>query len=178
MVYALSHVSGAHINPAVTLGLWAAGRMPLGEVAPYVASQLGGAAIASLTLRALIAAATLGETIPAVSTGQAFVLEATLTSSLMLVILLVTARADRSAVLPGFAIGGVVALAALLAGPITGGSMNPARSLGPAMAGGQTAGLWIYMTAPFLGALIGVAACRLVRPSWCCSSPLAGTADR
>ena len=169
MIYAVGSVSGAHFNPAVTLGFFAARRLPLRDVAPYVASQCAGAAVASATLRVLFREhATLGATAPAGGVPESFLLEIVVTFFLMFVILGVTSGSKEEGALAGLAIGATVALAALFAGPISGASMNPARSLGPALLSGSFATLWIYLTAPVVGAWLAVAGCRLVREPGCC----------
>ncbi len=168
MVYAVGDVSGAHFNPAVTLGLWLARRLPAREIAPYVASQLSGAFAASLLLRALFSAhETLGATLPAGSDAQSFVLEIVLTFFLMFVILGVTSGSRENA-FAGAAIGATVGLCALFAGPICGASMDPARSLAPALVSGILTSLWIYLLAPFAGSALAVVGCRAVRGGDCC----------
>ena len=170
MIYSVGDVSGAHLNPAVTLGFWASGRMSRREVAPYVVSQSAGALAASLIVRALfLESQTLGATIPAGRASQSFVLEVLLTSILMFVILGVSTGAKEKGLLAGVAVGGAVALGSLLGGPVSGASMNPARSLGPALVSGHVQALWIYLTAPVLGALLAVGGCRCVRDSECCN---------
>lgn len=163
-IYAVGEVSGAHINPAVTLGFWAAGRFPATRVGPYVLAQLAGALAAGALLRALFPeSATLGATVPAGSPTQALVLEAVLTFLLMFVILGVAVGAREVGLLAGVAIGGTVAFEALMGGPITGASMNPARSLGPALVGPEHVDLgaqWLYVVGPVAGALVAVLAYR------------------
>jgi aquaporin NIP len=169
MIHAVGDVSGAHLNPAVTLGFFAARRMPGRWVAPYIASQCAGALLASLSLRALFPAhITLGATVPAGAAGQSFVLELILTVILMFVILSVSTGPKEKGAFAGLAVGSVIALEALFAGPISGASMNPARSLAPALVSGEISELWIYLTAPVLGACVGVAACRCVHDGGCC----------
>ena len=171
MVYSVGDVSGAHLNPAVTLGFWASGRMSGRDVLPYVVSQSAGALVASLVVRALFfESQTLGATLPAGRVSQSFLLEVLLTSILMFVILGVSTGAKEKGLMAGIAVGGAVALGALFGGPVSGASMNPARSLGPALVSGQVQALWIYLTAPVIGAFIAVGACRCVRDSDCCSS--------
>ncbi len=165
MIYAVGDVSGAHFNPAVTLGFWAARRLAGRWVAPYILSQFVGALGASLLVRAIFGnRAYLGATLPAGSDGQAFALEAVLTALLMFVILCVSTGSREAGVMAGIAIGGVIALEALFAGPITGASMNPARSLAPAVVSGHLASAWVYLAAPPLGAAIAVPCWWLARP--------------
>ena len=160
----MGDVSGAHLNPAVTLGFFAARRFPGREIFPYVASQCAGALLASSLLRFLFPRnETLGGTFPAGSVAQSFVLELVLTCILMFVILSVSTGAKERGITAGIAVGGVIALEALFAGPICGASMNPARSLGPALVSGRLASLWIYLVAPVAGAFLGVIICRAVR---------------
>src|SRR6516165_12125771 len=143
MIYALGDVSGAHLNPAVTLGFFAAGRLRASLLAPYIACQCAGAALASLTLRLLFRDhSTLGATIPAGSALQSFVLELILTFLLMFVILSVSTGAKEKGITAGIAVGAVIAFEALFAGPICGASMNPARSLAPAFVSGRLDNLW------------------------------------
>ncbi len=157
MIYAFGDISGAHMNPAVTLGLACARRFVWREVAPYIAAQLVGALGASYLLSRLFPSHQhLGATLPAYSAGQSFVLELILTAALMLVILRVTSGAKEKGFTAAIAIGGTVGLEALFAGPISGASMNPARSLAPALVSGHTADLWLYPTATIFGALAAV----------------------
>ena len=170
MIYTLGEISGAHFNPAVTLGFWAARRLDKGLVLPYIAAQCAGALAASLVLRALFPSdAGLGRTLPAGSSSQSFVLELILTAILMFVILGVSTGAKEKGITAGLVIGAVVGLEALFAGPICGASMNPARSLAPALVSLYLSSLWIYLTAPVAGAVLGVIACRCVREEGCCA---------
>jgi aquaporin Z len=163
MIYAVGDVSGAHLNPAVTAGFVAAGRFEARWAVPYVASQVAGALLASLTLRSLFQShETLGTTLPAGSDGQSFVLEVILTALLMFVILSVSTGAKEKGITAGIAVGAVIGLEAMFAGPICGASMNPARSLAPALVAVRLDSLWVYLTAPVLGALAGVVAFRVV----------------
>lgn len=169
MVYSVGDVSGAHINPAVTIGFWVAGRFKSSSVLPYVVSQCAGAFIASFILRLLFPSdATLGATIPVGSIAQSFVLEFILTALLMFVILGVSIGAREKGITAGIAVGAVIGLEALFAGPISGASMNPARSLAPAIVSLHLQNVWIYLLAPTLGALAGVLGCRCVREPGCC----------
>jgi aquaporin Z len=173
MIYAVGDVSGAHLNPAVTLGFFVARRLPGRSVVPYVGSQCAGALLASLCLRLLFPGhATLGATVPRGGALQSFVLEVLLTWLLMFVILSVSTGAKEKGITAGIAVGSVVGLGALFAGPICGASMNPARSLAPAVVSLHLDSLWVYLTAPTLGAVVAVLACRCVREKPCCC-PLA-----
>jgi len=168
MIYAVGDVSGAHLNPAVTLGFWASRRFPGRSVLPYVLSQLAGAFAASLLLRLLFPDhGTLGATLPRGSTGQSLVLEAVLTMLLMYVILNVSTGSRETGIMAGAAIGAVVALEAMFAGPISGASMNPARSIAPAVVSGHVQDLWVYLVGPVAGAVVAVAACWCTRPTGC-----------
>jgi aquaporin Z len=170
MIYAVGDVSGAHLNPAVTLGFLLSGRLPGRCVIPYIASQLTGAVLASLFLLTLFGNhASLGATLPIGSAWQSFGLEAVLTGILMFVILCVSTGPKEVGTMAGIAVGGVIALEALFAGPICGASMNPARSLAPALVSGNFHALWVYLVAPVLGAVAAVPLWRLTRGR--CESP-------
>ena len=172
MIYTVGDISGAHFNPAVSLGFFAAGRFPLREVAPYVLSQCAGAFVASGTLRFLFPQnATLGATQPAGSATQSFILELILTVILMFVILSVSVGAAEKGITAGIAVGSVIGLEAMFAGPICGASMNPARSLAPAVVSQHLSSLWIYLVAPPIGAFLAVVGCRCVREEGCCAIP-------
>ncbi len=178
MIYALGDVSGCHLNPAVTLGFFVANRLDGRLVVPYIVSQCLGAIVASLTLRAMFPAdLTLGATLPAGGSVQSFVLEVILTLILMFVILSVSTGAKEKGVLAGVAVGSVIALEAMFAGPISGASMNPARSLAPALVSMHFESLWIYLSAPILGAAIGVLACRCVHEPDGCNASAAKEED-
>jgi MIP family channel proteins len=157
MIYALGHISGAHFNPAVTLGFAVTRRFPATRVPAYWAAQLTGALAAALVLRASLGdVAHVGATLPAGSDGQAFLWEGLLTFFLMLVIIAVATDVRAVGEAAAIAIGGTVGLDAMFGGPITGASMNPARSLGPAIAAGDYASIWVYLAAPALGAVLAV----------------------
>lgn len=165
MIYAFGDLSGAHLNPAVTIGFVVAKRFPLKEAAPYIVAQLGGAVLASLTLRFLFPEnTTLGATFPTGSEMQSFILEALLTYFLMLVILQVSHGSKETGLMAGIAIGAMVGLEALFAGPICGASMNPARSIAPALVSGELRALWIYIVAPVIGALLATGTWKWIRP--------------
>jgi aquaporin Z len=170
MIYTIGDISGAHMNPAVSFGFFSARRFPLRDVIPYILSQCAGALAASVLLRFLFPQnATLGATQPAGSATQSFVLEVILTAILMFVILSVSTGAAEKGITAGIAVGSVIALEAMFAGPISGASMNPARSLAPAVVSQHLSSLWIYLTAPTIGALLAVIGCRCVREEGCCS---------
>ena len=172
MIYTFGDVSGAHLNPAVTVAFVAARRFPWGEVPGYVVAQLFGALAASRLLRVLFPTdETLGATLPSGPAMQSLILEIVLTFLLMLVILSVSTGAKEKGITAGIAIGAVIALEAMFAGPICGASMNPVRSLAPALVGGHTEHLWIYLAGPALGALLAVPACCGVRERGCCGAP-------
>ncbi len=172
MVYTIGDVSGAHINPAVTVGFYAAGRLEGAFVLPYIASQTLGAFTATLAVRSIFPPeACLGATLPAGSAMQSFVLETILTLILMWVILNVSTGAKEKGITAGIAVGAIVAVEALFAGPISGASVNPARSLAPAVLSMKLDSLWVYLSAPVVGALLAVPLCMCVRGRGCCTSP-------
>jgi aquaporin Z len=169
MIYALGDVSGAHLNPAVTLGFFTARRLPGRWVLPYILSQCLGAFLASGLLRLLfLDHPNLGATRPSGLDGQSFVFEVVLTLVLMFVILSISTGAKEKGLMAGVAVGAVIALAALFAGPISGASMNPARSLAPAVMSGDLESLWIYLLAPILGAISAVFVCCCIHEKPCC----------
>lgn len=169
MIYALGDISGAHLNPAVTFAFWFSGRFPGKEVFSYLLAQCIGAISASLMLHLLFPThSTLGATLPAGPDFQSFVLEVVLTFLLVHVILNVSTGAQEKGITAGIAISAVVSLEAMFAGPICGASMNPARSLGPALVSGHLQSLWIYLIAPTLGAALAVASCRCMKEKACC----------
>jgi aquaporin NIP len=157
MIYALGNISGAHINPAVSIAFAVAGHFPMKQVLPYIVSQCTGALLASLVLRFLFPAnELLGTTLPAGTWSQSFVLEFLLTFLLMLVIINVATGSKEQGMFAGLAIGATILLEAMFAGPICGASMNPARSLAPALVSGHTEHLWIYLAATTLGAVAAI----------------------
>ena len=171
MIHTFGDVSGAHLNPAVTTAFAAAGRFAWREVPGYIGAQIVGALAASALLWVLFPqATTLGATLPAGPPMQSFVLELVLTAVLMLTILSVSTGAKEKGITAGIAISGVIALEAMFAGPICGASMNPARSLAPALVSGNFTHLWIYLAAPMIGALIAIPLCIGTRESGCCRS--------
>lgn len=163
LVYALAHVSGAHFNPAVTIGFWTAGEFPGTRVPSYVAAQVAGAIAASSILRLMFGTiASLGATLPLGSVSTSFWLELCMTFLLVFVILgsAVHGRAVKN--FAGIAIGSTIALDALFGGPISGASMNPARSLGPALVAGMWHSQWVYVVAPIAGAILAVIGYKLI----------------
>ncbi len=166
MIYAVGHVSGAHFNPAVTLGFALSRHFPWPRVGLYWGAQAIGAIAAALLLRASLGnVAHVGATLPSGSDSQSFLWETVLTVFLMFVIMAVATDTRAIGEAAAIAVGGTVGLDALFGGPISGASMNPARSLAPALVSGDLHSLWIYLTAPFLGAILGVVAYQLVRGS-------------
>lgn len=166
MIYAFGHISGAHFNPAVTLGFVLARHFPLRRLWVYWGAQLVGAVAAALCLRILLGdIADLGATLPTGAGGawQSFVFEALLTFFLMVVIMAMATDTRAVGQAAALAIGATVALEALFAGPISGASMNPARSLAPALVSFTWSAQWVYLSAPFLGAIAGALVYRWIR---------------
>jgi aquaporin Z len=160
MIYALGNISGAHLNPAVTIAFTLAKKFEVKQVAPYIISQLFGASLASLVLKYLFPTNEfLGATIQTGTALQSFILEFILTFFLMLVIINVATGSKEQGMFAGLAIGSTVLLEAMFAGPICGASMNPARSLAPAIVSGHTEHLWVYISATILGAALAI-------PTW------------
>ena len=170
MIYAFGEISGAHFNPAVSIAFAYAKKFSWKEVPKYIIAQILGAFAASLILWFLFPVSeTLGATIPTVDVWRAFVLELLLTFFLMVVIINVSTGSKEIGVIAGIAIGSVVLLEALFAGPITNASMNPARSIAPNIISGNIEHLWMYILAPILGALLAVVSCKLVKEENCCA---------
>src|SRR5215216_4015595 len=164
MIYATGHVSGAHFNPAVTLAFAVTRHLPWPLAAGYWAAQLIGGIGASLFLRALFGnTANLGATSPRGSDGQSFALEIALTFFLMFVIISVATDVRAVGQAAAIAIGGTVGLEAMFAGPISGASMNPARSLAPALVSWTWDSQWLYVAGPFCGAAAGAIAYQFIR---------------
>jgi aquaporin Z len=165
MIAAVGEVSGAHFNPAVTIGFWLTMRFETKQVIPYILAQTIGAFIASGILRFLFPdSLTLGETLPAGPWMQTFVLEIILTFFLMFVILNVAIGSKEQGIIASIAIGATVLLEALFAGPITGASMNPIRSIAPAIVNMNLEHLWMYIVAPILGSVLAVFSWKLIHP--------------
>jgi aquaporin NIP len=165
MIYATGHLSGAHINPAVSVAFSATRHFPLREVAAYVPSQLVGAVAGALLLRLVWdgTPADLGATVPSVGSGSALVYEAVMTGFLMFVIMAVATDTRAIGAAAAIAIGGTVALDSLFGGGVTGASMNPARSFGPALVAGEWQDFWIYVAGPLVGAVAAAFAYEVVR---------------
>ena len=169
MIYAFGDISGAHMNPAVTIGFAYAKKFPWKEVPAYVLAQLIGAFLASGILLYLFPESqTLGATLPGLPALKVFILEIILSFFLMVVIINVSTGSKEIGVVAGIAIGSIVLLEAMFAGPITGASMNPARSIAPAVVSGNIADLWIYILAPIIGCVLAVVSCKLVKDEQCC----------
>ncbi len=164
LVYSLGHISKAHFNPAVTIGFASVGKIEKNLILPYIIAQIGGATLASSLLYIMFGnSGNLGITLPSGPWIQSFILEIIMTFFLMLVIISVATDARVKPEVSGIAIGGTVALDALFGGPISGASMNPARSLGPAIVGGIFEYQWMYLVAPVIGSLIAVAIYEFIR---------------
>jgi MIP family channel proteins len=164
MIYAVGHVSGAHFNPAVTFAFSLSRHFPWRRAFAYWGVQIAGAVLAAALLRASLGTAGhLGATLPSGSQGQSFLWEVVLTFFLMFVIMAVATDTRAVGEAAAIAVGGTVGLDALFGGPISGASMNPARSLGPALVSGNLHALWLYLAAPPIGAALGALAYGFVR---------------
>ena len=169
LIYAFGEISGAHFNPAVTIAFSYAKKFPLKEVPKYILAQCIGAILAAALLLLLFPENEfLGTTLPKIDVWRVFLFEVILTFFLMLVIINVSTGSKESGIMAGIAIGGVVWFEAQFAGPITGASMNPARSVGPALVSGHLEHLWLYLLAPIIGAILAVLSCKLVKDEQCC----------
>ncbi len=169
MIYAFGDISGAHFNPAVTIAFAYAKKFEWKEVPKYIIAQCIGAIAASSILLFLFPESEfLGGTLPAFDDLRAFVLEILLTYFLMLVIINVSTGSKEVGMMAGISIGGVVLLEAMFAGPMTNASMNPARSLGPALLSGHWEHQWLYMIAPIIGAILAILTCKLIKADNCC----------
>ena len=163
MILSFGHISGAHINPAVTIALCVSGRFKKEMILPYVFAQLAGALLASYILKYLFPSSEfLGSSLPKGPAMQSCILECILSFILMLVILTSTRKKDHSLLIPAIAVGATVALEAMFAGPICGASMNPVRSISPALVSGHLEFLWIYIVGPVSGMLLAVLAFAII----------------
>lgn len=170
LIYAFGDISGAHFNPAVTIAFAYAKKFKWIEVPKYILVQCVAAITASAVLLFLFPEnETLGATLPSIPPLKAFIVELLLTFFLMMVVINVSTGSKEIGVIAGIAIGGVILFEAMFAGPITKASMNPARSLGPALMSGHLEHLWLYLIAPILGALLAVVSCKLVKDDNCCN---------
>jgi aquaporin NIP len=164
LIYALGDTSGAHLNPAVTIAFAVAKRFSWAQVTPYVVAQFLGGLLASFVIRLLFPSSEfLGSTLPGGSQMQSFVFEIILAFILMLVVMGVSTGSKEKGITAGIAIGAVVCFEIIMAGPVCGASMNPARSLAPALFSGHTEHLWIYMSAPVIGMILSVGVYRVMR---------------
>ena len=164
MIYAFGNKSGAHLNPAVTIAFSVANLFNRKEIAPYILSQILGALLASGLLKLLFPNnINLGGTSPSGTSLQSFVLEIIITFILMLVILMTSQGSKETGTMAGIAIGGVVLLEALFAGPISGASMNPVRSFAPALVSGNLGFIWIYLAAPLIGAMMATFTWKIIK---------------
>lgn len=164
VIYAIGHLSGAHINPAVTVAFWSSRRFPGREVLPYLVAQCVGAVGAAYVLAWLLGDVTAAATVPQLDITRSFVLEFLLTFTLMFVIMAVATDERVAGGFAGLAVGFTVGFCAMMGGPLTGASMNPARSLGPALAADAWLGHWIYWIAPLGGAVGGALCYEVLRP--------------
>ncbi|PON32061.1 Major intrinsic protein [Parasponia andersonii] len=166
MIYAVGHISGAHMNPAVTLAFAAVRHFPWKQVPVYAAAQLTGAISASFTLTVLLhPIKNVGITLPSGTVTQALIMEIVVTFSMMFITSAVATDTKAIGELAGIAVGSAVCITSILAGPISGGSMNPARTIGPALASSCYKGIWVYVVGPITGTLMGAWCYSLIRVS-------------
>lgn len=164
VVYAIGHISGAHINPAVTLAFGAVRHFPPADIVPYILAQIAGAIAASALLRSLFGnAGALGATSPTAGVFPSLIIETVIGFILMFVVVSVATDTRAVGEAAAIAIGGTVAALALFAGPVSGGSLNPARSIGPAVISGRLDHLWIYLAGPVVGCTLGAFTYQLLR---------------
>lgn len=164
-IAALGHVSGAHFNPAVTFSFFLTRHLPARHALAYLAGQLAGATLAALLLWAIWPSqpADLGATVPSIAAGRAVIVEGVMSGLLMLVILSVATDTRAVGAPAALAIGATITLDALFGGPLTGASMNPARSFAPALVSGEWRDFWVYLAGPLIGAPLGAFAYQYVR---------------
>ncbi len=168
-IYAVGNVSGAHLNPAVTLGFFFAKRIRGREVILYIILQVVGAVLAAGMLKLMFAGHdSLGSTLPKAGVATAFIMETVLSFILMFVVLNVSTGHMEKGIMAGVAVGGTIMVEALVGGPISGASMNPARSIAPGLLSGQLQGIWIYLLAPILGTFLAAPLCSLIQGDKCC----------
>lgn len=166
IIYAIGHISGAHLNPAVTAAFFVTRHFPLKEILPYWAAQFFAAVLASATLQYLLPAGTsFGSTHALIGAGPSLVMEILISFFLMFVVVGVATDSRAQGTMAGVAIGGIVTLCAALAGPLTGASMNPARSFGPALFENNFSDLWVYFAGPFIGTILGALSYEKLRGS-------------
>ncbi|XP_065857261.1 aquaporin NIP2-1-like [Euphorbia lathyris] len=164
MIYAVGHVSSAHMNPTVTLAFASLGHFPWNQVPFYGAAQITGSVYASFTLKVLLEPIKdVGTTSPSGSDVQALIMEMVVTFTMMFVTSAVATDTKAIGELAGIAVGSSVCITSILAGPVSGGSMNPARTLGPAIASGHYKSLWVYFVGPVVGTLLGAWSYNLIR---------------
>ena len=164
MIYTVGDISGAHLNPIVTFAFYLAKEFPVKLILPYLIAQGIGATLASLSLKMMFPSSnTLGETMPNVPDSSAFILEVILAFILVFVILNLSKGSKEQGMFAGIAIGSTVLLEVLFAGPICGASMNPIRSIVPALISGKIQHQWVYLTAPFIGAIIAVYSWKILK---------------
>jgi len=163
MIYAVGHISGAHMNPAVTLAFASVKFIPWFQVPFYAAAQLLGATASAFTLRVLLPITNVGTTTPSGTDVQALIMEVVVTFSMMFVTMAVATDSKAIGNLGGVAVGSAVCITSVLAGPVSGGSMNPARTIGPAIASNNYHGLWVYIVGPVFGTLLGANTYNFIR---------------
>ena len=168
MIYSVGNVSGAHLNPAVTIGFYSVKRINLKQTILYIISQILGSIVASIFLKILfLSHQNLGTTKPSGNILTSFIIETILTFLLMFVIINVSTGHKEKGIMAGVSIGGFITLAALMGGPVSGASLNPARSIGPSLISGNMSNLWIYIIAPILGAVLASPFCKIIQGEKC-----------